>query len=78
MCTFPDLNVPKFFVFSSKSKISKISVVKNILSLMPNIDSNEEFVVELVKACNGMINSNDRNNFTNTVSIFSTQKLALN
>lgn len=44
-------------------------MLKSILSTMPNIDSNEEFVVELVKACNGMIQSKNRNKFANMVSL---------
>lgn len=56
------------YKFYRTSKISKISVVKSILSALPNIDSPEEFVVELIKACNGMIQPKDRNKFANMVS----------
>lgn len=49
------------------SKVNKISVVKSILNAISKIDSNEEFVVELLKACNGMIGPKERNHFTNAV-----------
>lgn len=57
-----DLNI-----FSRLSKNNRISVVKSILNALSGIESKDEFVVELVKACNGMIDQKDRNKFTNTV-----------
>lgn len=56
-----------FFNFFSTSHDNKISVVRSILNALPNIDSSEEFVVELIKAFNGMIQLNNRNKFSNTV-----------
>lgn len=35
---------------------------------MPNVDSQDEFVVELVKSLNAMVDPKDRNKFSNTVS----------
>lgn len=55
------------FNFFSTSHDNKISVVRSILNALPNIDSSEEFVVELIKAFNGMIQLNNRNKFSNTV-----------
>lgn len=55
--------------FDRFSKINRISVVKSILNAISSIESKDEFVVELVKACNGMIDQKDRNKFTNTVGI---------
>lgn len=47
--------------------VSKLSIVKSILNVLPNIESDEEFVVELIKACNTMIDPRERNKFTNLV-----------
>jgi len=35
---------------------------------MPSVDSQDEFVVELVKSLNAMVDPKDRNKFSNTVS----------
>lgn len=53
----------------SSTRFNEISVVKSILNTLSSIDSNEEFIVELIKACNGMIDPKDRNKFVNTVRL---------
>lgn len=54
----------------NRSCVSKISISRGIFNALPHIDSNEEFVVELIKGFNSMIDPKDRNKFTNMVIIF--------
>ena len=35
---------------------------------MPNVESQDEFVVELIKSLNAMVDPKDRNKFSNIVS----------
>lgn len=53
------------------SQFPQISTVRNVLNMLPNVDSQEEFVVELIKSLNAMIEPKDRNKFSNTVNLFS-------
>lgn len=67
----------KYFsiIFARLSQVSKLfkivqplSVCRAILSSLPDsISSSDEFVVEMIKACNLYIQPNDRNKFTNTI-----------
>lgn len=45
-----------------------ICVIKHVLNLMPNVESNDECVVELIRSFNGLIRPKDRNKFTNSVN----------
>lgn len=40
------------------------------MNLIPNVESNDEFAVELIKGFNSMIEPKERNKFTNSVSFF--------
>lgn len=62
LTSFKEINQP--------IKFNEISIVRNVLNVITNAESNDEFVVELVKALNAMIYPKERNKFTNMVSDF--------
>lgn len=57
--SFRDINRPSLF--------NELSIVRNVLNVIPNVDSNDEFVVELIKALNAMVYPTERNKFTNLI-----------
>lgn len=59
------MNNNKFFFRTSI--LNDLSIVKSILNTISSIDSSEEFVVEMLKACMSMIEPKARNKFANMV-----------
>ena len=56
-----------FNQMNRSSQINEISVIEGVLNVISNEESNDEFVVSLIKALNSMIYAEERNKFTNKV-----------